>query len=141
MEPSLFQGDIIYIWRYFSQDKLKRGSLVLVRHPKHGGSKYKYIRRLIAFPGETVSISERKIYIQKEGKNKKVLNAAWEKKVQKYHHLIPISKIKPGHRDFLSPVTVPEGKVFLLADNRIQAIDSRLLENFPYDSIIGIVSQ
>lgn len=77
-----------------------------------------FIKRVIAVEGETVEIRDNVVYV--DG--------------------VPLREpyVKAGSRmpDF-GPVTVPEGTVFVMGDNRNQSQDSRVFGPIPTDDVVG----
>ncbi len=87
----------------------KRGDVVVFTPPVSSDD---YIKRVIALPGENISISNNKVYINNEPLNEKYLS----------------SDILTEGGSFLSEgqtYTVPEGQFFVMGDNRMHSYDSR----------------
>ena len=98
----------------------ERGDIIVFIFP--GDGKRDFIKRLIAFGGETVEIIRGDIYI--DGK------------------LVTDSRIKNrtyyARGEFgLRPFKVPEGEVFVLGDNSASSHDSRFWGAVPNENIIG----
>jgi len=123
MEPNFHNA------QYLLTDKLsyrvgepKRGDVVVFKAPPD--YKEEYIKRIVALPGETISIRHNTVYI-----NGKVLN-------EKY--LPPEAVTYPGN--FLNEgqiLIVPEGKYFMMGDNREHSLDSRRFGFIGADKITG----
>lgn len=89
--------------------KPKRGDVVIFKHSEAAD----FIKRVIGVPGDKVELKGGKFYI-----NGKVLEETY---------LLPENQNIPGG-DFLSEggyVEVPEGKLFVVGDNRRNSSDSR----------------
>lgn len=94
------------------------------------------LRRIIAFEGETITINKHRATIRHEKDDVPVSEFAlistsydtvWEE--------TPLEGIELPFLGTLSETTVPEGHVFVLADNRLQGIDSRYWGGISLDSI------
>ncbi len=91
----------------------KRGDIVVFKYPKD--PKLDYIKRVIATAGDTVEIRDKKVFINGisvedphgEFRNSRILSAS------------------ESPRDNYGPMTVPEGHLFVMGDNRDNSADSR----------------
>lgn len=82
-----------------------------------------YVKRIIALPGQTVDIVDGKVLVDGE-----ILEEAY------YQGDTPISDLSVEY-----PVTIDEGHVFVMGDNRHHSADSRssTLGQVPIDAILG----
>jgi len=71
------------------------------------------IKRVIAIPGDTVEIRDKKVFV----------NGAAIADTEA--HFVDATIHPTGDRDNMTPRTVPEGKFFVLGDNRDRSYDSR----------------
>ncbi len=123
MEPNYHDGE------YLLTDKLtyrfkepQRGDVVVFEPPNSPDEEY--IKRIIALPGETISINNGKFYI-----NGQMLNESY----------IPENIYTKG-KDFLpnnTVKTVPQGSYFVSGDNRESSSDSRYWGFIRKDKITG----
>lgn len=123
MEPNFHDGE------YLLTDKLsyrfgepQRGDVVVFKPPVSEDEEY--IKRIIALPGETISIKDGKYYI-----NGRILNESY----------IPETYITRG-KSYLpnnAEKIVPEGTYFVSGDNREQSSDSRYWGVVTKDKITG----
>ena len=101
-----FETQLKPIW-----GSVKRGDVIVFRFP--GDRNKDYIKRVIGISGDKVEVKNKRIFIN--GK-------AWEDKVG-------VFKGSQGGRaemaDNFGPYTVPDGKVFVMGDNRDRSFDSR----------------
>lgn len=109
MAPTLTRGHHLLLDKVtFRLRPPRRGEIISFRSPV--GEEHGSVKRVIAVPGDTVELREKKVY----------LNGEPQYEVYAYY-------ARPGEKlagDTLGPLTVPEGAVFLLGDNRDNSSDS-----------------
>lgn len=100
----------------------KRGDVIVFLAPGTNGEEF--IKRIIGLPGETVSVSGGKVFI-----NNEVLNESYlaTNVVTEGGQFLPDSK----------EVTIPNGVYFVLGDNRVASSDSRSWGFVPKENIRG----
>ena len=91
----------------------KTNDIVVFKYPQD--PKLDYIKRVVAVAGETIEIRDKQVYINGE-KSEDPYGEF------KNPEVMPASQ---GPRDNFGPRTVPEGKVFVMGDNRDNSFDSR----------------
>ncbi|MBF0385904.1 MAG: signal peptidase I [Candidatus Omnitrophica bacterium] len=102
--------------------KMKRGDVMVFVFP--GDNKRDFIKRLVAFGGETVEINDGKLFI-----NGRIIEEKWAQKRYYYNFgEYAQSGIK---------TKVPEGNVFVLGDNSASSHDSRYWGFVPEVNIVG----
>ena len=89
-----------------------------------GIGKINYIKRVIALPGEHVKIQDGKVYINGEELDEPYLQPG---------------VVTDGSEGAYTDLTVPEGCVFLMGDNRSQSTDCRRFGCIPIDRLEGKV--
>lgn len=91
----------------------KRGDIVVFKFPKD--PKLDYIKRVVATAGDTVEIRDKKVFIN---------GVSPEKHYGEFKdpHILPATE---SPRDNFGPITVPEGDIFVMGDNRDNSYDSR----------------
>lgn len=102
--------------------KLDRGDIIVFKYPED--PKKDYIKRLIAFGGETVEIRNGDIYINGE--------LVEEEPFQQIYYY---NRGRYGSAG--SPITVPEGHMYVLGDNSGSSADSRFWGFVPKENIVG----
>ena len=95
---------------------IHRGDIVVFKYPDEPDRDF--IKRVIGLPGETLELRHKKIHI-----NGKVLDEPY------VHFLLPPradgEMTAFDKRETYGPVTVPEGHLFVMGDNRDNSQDSR----------------
>lgn len=121
MQPTLSDGDWILVCRVIDP---KAGDIVVTK--PNNAQNARLIKRLIGLPGDTVDID---YDTGKVTVNGRTLEETY----------LADSACAPG--DVTFPLTVPEGQVFLLGDNRTNSLDSRYIEVgcIPMQDILGPV--
>jgi signal peptidase I len=120
MEDTLHPNDYIFLSKqaYAMGGEPERGDIVVFHsslETDDGSGTKNLIKRVIAVAGDTVEIHDGVVYVNGEGL------------VEPY--------IKDGYTDGQMPeITVPEGDLFLLGDNRQSSRDSR-------DPSVGFISE
>ncbi|MGL4484218.1 MAG: signal peptidase I [Anaerovoracaceae bacterium] len=108
MLPNLQENNYIFVskqaYKIFGEPK--RGDIIVFPHSE-GDAKELYIKRVIGLPGEEVDIKDGKVFIN--GNELK----------ESYLHNVYTDDYGA------EAVTVPEGKVFAMGDNRTVSLDSR----------------
>jgi len=112
MEPTLKPGDKVISFR---AREIKRGDLVVFKNPLN--KKEILVKRVIALPGETISIKGGKVFV-----NGKYLYEPYIKEPPSY---------------YLSTTKIPPNHYFVLGDNRNNSEDSSVYGPIPRDLIIG----
>lgn len=116
MEPGLAPGDRILVnrlsYRFWAPT---RGDVVVFAFPMD--LKRTFVKRVIAAEGETVELRDNKVFVN--------------------GNAIPEPYVKPGDYPPYGPEIVPEGKVFVLGDNRRESEDSREWGLLPKNYLLG----
>ena len=117
MESTLQNRDYLFVskqaYKLFGEPK--RGDIIVFKSELtlENGSNKLLIKRIIGLPGDTISVADGKVF-----RNGEALDEPYT---------------KDGYTEgFMAEVTVPEGALFCLGDNRQNSADSR-------DSRIGFV--
>jgi signal peptidase I len=116
MQPNLYYDERVVVEKlsYHFIDGPHRGDVVVIEVT---GQDEPLIKRVVALPGETVTVRGGQVYIDGE-----LLDEPW------------ITRL--GGPDY-PPTTVPEGQVFVLGDNRGHSNDSRSFGPVAVERIIG----
>lgn len=120
MLPTLHNNQFMLLSKY---DKLDRFDIVVLKERlTEGGDSKKIVKRLVAFGGERVTVVGGELYINNVNYKEPYLD---EKNVQDF---------KKMNFD----ITVPEGYVFVLGDNRDVSKDSRMVGSFKQEAVMGV---
>ena len=138
MLPTLKIGDHLLVNKFIYGVKMPfTGTLIVPYKKPHTNDiivfkfpqnpKLDYIKRVIGVPGDKI-----------EGRNK-ILYINGKRFDDKYGVHMSSNVMDPaiGHRDTFGPFVVPEGKVFVMGDNRDNSFDSRFWGYVDYDAILG----
>ena len=112
MENTIMPGDDLFGFRLAYQfSEPKRGDIIIFKYPDD--EEEKYVKRIIGLPGETVRISNAKVYIDDS-----------ETPLQE-DYLKDEWTVATGPFEF----QVPEGCYFVMGDNRNDSWDARYWDN------------
>jgi signal peptidase I len=104
MQPTLHEDERLFVSKFIYQLRLpKTGDIVVIIPP--GDPTRKYIKRVIAGPGQTVTVDDSKVYVDGQVLFEPYIK---EKTLQNY-----------------SMVVVPQETIFVMGDNRNCSKDSR----------------
>jgi signal peptidase I len=124
MRPTLMEGDKLFVNKFIYRFKpIQRGDIIVFKYP--GEPKKDFIKRLVAFGGETVELRDGKILVDGE-----VLEDA--QTFGKFYYY--------NHDPFGGPhekIRVPEDSYYVLGDNSANSTDSRFWGFVPKKNIIG----
>ncbi|CAH0346680.1 signal peptidase I [Bacillus sp. CECT 9360] len=121
MEPTFENNDRIIVSKV---SKIEHFDMIVFHSPI---SKDDYIKRVIGLPGDTIEMKNDVLYINGKAFEEQYLN---ENKGE-----IPLETTLT--EDF--KVTVPEGSLFVLGDNRPSSMDSRIIGSISDDAVVGEV--
>ncbi|MDR3295289.1 MAG: signal peptidase I [Clostridiales Family XIII bacterium] len=124
MEPTLFENNYIFLSKQqYTFGDVKNGQIIVFRSNMEtaDGDEKLLIKRVIAVPGDTLSITDGVVYLNGEAAAEPYTKEAFTM----------------GHVDEME---IPEGRVFVMGDNRQNSLDSRNNEVglVPIDQIVGM---
>lgn len=125
MEPSFYSGEYILTSKVtYKFRPLHRGDVIVFRSLQN--QNIDYIKRIIGLPGDTVNIRSGDIFVNNQLIQENYIAArtnVWER----------------GFSKDDVPITVPEGTMFVMGDNRPRSSDSREFGVVPIENIVGQV--
>jgi len=156
MIPTLLVGDHIFVNKFaYKFNDLERGDVIVFRFPVEDSVNkgVYYIKRVIGLPGDEINIKGRDLYVNGE-KIKQVFNdkyiyydgSGMEITTDKYLASLSDKEFEVIYKEGLLnttkgklnfPLTIPQGKIFVLGDNRDNSYDSRFWGFVPLDNITG----
>ncbi|GAB6076066.1 signal peptidase I [Desulfurobacterium crinifex] len=152
MIPSLLVGDFILVDKViYHLREPDRGDVVVFHFPLN--EDVYYIKRIVGVPGDKLQIIDGKVYINgKPCEYKPAGNYIYYEKGEKhegelFYEFLPRKEegekkhliLKTGIRgDNTEVIIVPEGKYFMMGDNRNNSYDSRFWGFVDRDKIVGI---
>ncbi len=120
MENNLMNGERVAVSKaaYWFHEP-QRGDIVIVHYPGRQG---RFVKRIIAFGGETISIRQGYVLIDGKPLDESAYAGDWYGRITR---LIDTKGNKNGE------YTVPDGYVFVMGDNRNVSHDSRAIDVGP----------
>jgi len=166
MKPTIYEGDRIWVNKLayglripFTNVRVKtlgqpnRGEIVVFPEPRSGK---RYIKRVIGIAGDTVAVRDNQVYLNDE------LLAYRKYTPEEYQNFANVPASHRGRRgsdDFFKieesvsgkphtiqvftqdsnygPITVPDGRIFVMGDNRDESQDSRYIGFIDASTLIG----
>ncbi|MEK6746720.1 MAG: signal peptidase I [Pseudomonadota bacterium] len=168
MKSNLLVGDYLFVSKYsygysrysfplgipFFEGRIlasepKRGDVVVFRFPPN--PRIDYIKRLIGLPGDKVQVKEGILYINDKSLERHYVDDFSDtennmvKSIPRFAETLPEGKVVKillekgtGPVNNTPEFIVPEGKYFMMGDNRDNSIDSRLTVGFvPAENLVG----
>jgi len=154
MLPNILPGEYLLVDKRINcqgcRAHLQHGQVVVFRTPDKPAQLS--IKRIIGLPGDKIVIKGSQISVNDiptrsiektrfdhaEQDELLATHSAWREKNDKAVYYV-IWKKQATQKDY--SLTVPDGKVFVLGDNRNDAVDSRQYGSVPLDKLIGVADQ
>lgn len=125
MDPSFNSGDYIFTSKVTYKFRgLNRGDVVVFKSPKNPD--IEYIKRIIGLSGDKIMIKDSEVYVNGVQLSENYIAAKtnlWE----------------GGFSKDGETITIPDGDIFVMGDNRPRSSDSREFGPVPESSVIGQV--
>lgn len=111
--------------RLISRPGPERGDIVVFRFPLDRS--LDYIKRVAAVAGDTIELKEKQVFVNGERVTDPHAHFAGSDMMNRV----------AGPRDSFGPVTVPEGRIFVMGDNRDNSYDSRFWGFVDLQDVVG----
>lgn len=144
MLPTIMAGDFLFVDKRYNcpicKQNIQRGDISVFVHPNNR-TRY-YIKRIIALPNDKVKIVGQQVFV-----NNQALSATVKKKMhdsfieEKITGTIYQTRWQAFDEDIMTELVVPQGRVFVLGDNRSISEDSRDFGTVPLNDIVGKARQ
>jgi signal peptidase I len=131
MEPTLLKGDFIIATKGSNAGEIRRGDIIVFKYPPDRSQMY--IKRLIGIGGDTIRINDKQVF-----RNGEKLNEPYIVHIDSL--IIPYDGGQNWglrFRDNMPETVVPQGRLFVLGDNRDNSQDSRIFGFVDQDLVVG----
>lgn len=126
MYSTLMVGDFLILNRLaYTLDEPEKGDVVVFEYPLE--PQKDFIKRVVGTPGDRLELVDKVLYVNGE---------PFEEPYRRVNGQIPLPA-KLTHKDNFEEFTVPEGKYFMMGDNRDNSYDSRFWGFVDKDKIKG----
>ena len=117
--PTIIAGDWIVALKVWSKGNIKRRDMIVFPFPPD--PTINYVKRVIGLPGERLEIRKDLVFINGELIDEPY--AYFEPKERSSMQARGLTDTAPVSR--YGPIVIPEGKLFVMGDNRYNSADSR----------------
>jgi signal peptidase I len=169
MKPNILEGDRIYVnklaydlkvpfttWHLAAWDNPSRGEVVIFYSPADG---IRLVKRVIGAPGDVIELRRNRLFINGKAADYEPLAADVQGEISKeigpeslgkefaeetlgsIKHPMMKNPLRPSDHQSYGPVTVPDGKYFMMGDNRDNSNDSRYYGFVDRSQIVGRASR
>lgn len=131
MQPTLQNGNKLVVNKIgYQLNKLNRFDVIVF----HANKKDDYVKRVIGLPGDQIEYRNDELYINGKKYDEPYLNEyKQQRKGQKLTEDFTLKQIT-------GVTKVPEGKLFVIGDNRLESWDSRYFGYIDINQVVGKVS-
>src|SRR4051794_22368645 len=169
MKPNILEGDRIFVnklaydlkvpfttWHLAAWDNPARGEVVIFYSPADG---VRLVKRVIGVPGDVIELRRNRLFINGNPADYQPLPAGLQGEISKeigpealgkefaeellggLKHPMMKNPLRPSEHQSFGPVTVPDGKYFMMGDNRDNSNDSRYYGFVDRGQIVGRASR
>jgi len=122
MVPTLEVGDRVFVNKFIYRfHPPERHDIIVFKSVEGGteGGQEELIKRVVGLPGDEISVQDGALFVNGERQEEPYVNDQ-----------------SPDTSSF-EPMVVPEGKVFVMGDNRADSLDSRFIGPISFENIKG----
>ncbi|GAA4712980.1 signal peptidase I [Brevibacillus fulvus] len=124
METTLHNGEKLVVNKaIYLLSQPQRGDIIVF----HAEPTRDYIKRVIAVAGDTIEMKNDQLYLNGKQADEPYLA---EKRKEAKQKGVPLTE------DF-GPITIPDGQIFVMGDNRLNSRDSRAIGPVDVDTVVG----
>ncbi|QHE51378.1 signal peptidase I [Pontibacillus sp. HMF3514] len=130
MEPTLFDGNLLMVNKmiYDWQD-VNHGDVIVF----HANEKEDYVKRVIGLPGDKITYKNDTLYLNGKKVDEPYLDPYRKNDGKPLTEDFTLEEITGGVKE------VPDGRIFVMGDNRRESLDSRYFGFVPIETIVGKV--
>lgn len=161
MNPTILEGDRIFVnklaydlripfttWRLARWDDPRRGEIVVFFSPADGK---RLVKRVIGVPGDVIAMHGNRLYINGKALRYEPFDETGLDQIPtelQAHHLFFMEDLSGNthpvmftpqlpSRNTFAPIIVPQGRYFMMGDNRDNSADSRFFGFVEREQIVG----
>jgi len=130
MEPTLFDGNLLMVNKmiYDWQD-VNHGDVIVF----HANENEDYVKRVIGLPGDKITYKNDTLYLNGKKVDEPYLDPYRKNDGKPLTEDFTLEEITGGVKE------VPDGRIFVMGDNRRESLDSRYFGFVPIETIVGKV--
>lgn len=142
MQPTIMAGDILFVDKRYNcphcKHNVQRGDIVVFFYPNNR-QRY-YIKRIIGLSGDRIELQDQQLVVnnqivsiiaKQDHDNKQ---RVWEEKTGQVRYK---AQWEVSDDSTIETMTVPQGSVFVMGDNRSSSEDSRDFGTVPIEDVLG----
>lgn len=141
MEPGVLRGDVLFADKRYNcggcKGRIRRGDIAIFTYPND--RTLKYIKRIIALPGDRVQVSGREVRVNGQPLSSGPAGNDAAETEDGRRWTVRWGQGGAGLPD--TDLVVPPGQVFVLGDNRSASADSRKFGTVPMPDVVGRARQ